>query len=69
MQQNQEMNLAQMTRTSEIILQKRQLSCKGIASDVRIYGGLIVDLMIWSYIFFGSICVLIHFFRDCKSFS
>ena len=28
------------------IPQKRQLSSKGIAQDLRIYGGLIVDLMI-----------------------
>ena len=52
MQQCPEMNLAQMTRTYEIILQKRQLSPKGIARDLRIYGGLIVDLMIWSSLFF-----------------
>ena len=41
-----------MTRTYEIILQKRQLSCKGIAHDIRIYCGLIVDLMSWSSLFF-----------------
>ena len=46
MQQCQEVNLAQTTRTYEIILQKRRLSCKGIARDLRIYGWLIVDLMI-----------------------
>ena len=46
MQQCQVMNLAQITRTYEIILQKRQLSYKGIARDLRINGGLIVDLMI-----------------------
>ena len=42
-----------MTRTSEIVLKKRQLSCKGIALDKRIYGGLIVDLMIWSPLFYA----------------
>ena len=42
-----------MTRTYEIILQKRQLSWNGIACDLRIYGGLIVDLMIWSSLFFA----------------
>ena len=46
-------NLAQMTRTYEIILQKRQLSCKGIACDLRIYSVLIVDLMIWSSLYFA----------------
>ena len=44
MQQCQEMNLAQITRTCERMLQKRLLSCKGIAQDLRIYGGLVVDL-------------------------
>ena len=42
-----------MTRTYEIITQKQQLSRKGIARDLRIYGGLIVDLMIWSSLFFA----------------
>ena len=42
-----------MTRTCERILQKRQLSCTGIFRDLRIYGGLIVDLMIWSPLFFA----------------
>ena len=46
MQQCQEMNLAQMTRTCERIPQKRHLSCKGIARDLRIYSGLIFDLVI-----------------------
>ena len=46
MQLNQEMNIAQENRTCERILHKRQLSCNGIAGDLRIYGGLIVDLMI-----------------------
>ena len=46
MQQCQGMNLAQMTRTYEIIIKKRRLSCKGIARDLRIYDGLIVNLMI-----------------------
>ena len=46
MQQCQEMNLAHMTRTYERIIQKRQLSCKGIDRDLRIYGWFIVDLMI-----------------------
>ena len=45
MQQCQEMNLAQITKTYKIILEKRQLLCKGIGRDLRIYGGLIVDLM------------------------
>ena len=43
-----------MTRTYEIILMKRQLSCKDIARDLRIYGGLIVDLMLWSSLFFAG---------------
>ena len=51
MQQCQELNLAHLTRTYEIILQQRHLSCKGIARDLRIYAGLIVDLMIWSSLF------------------
>ena len=42
---SQEMNLAKMTRICEKILQKGQLACKGIARDLRIYRGLIVDLM------------------------
>ena len=42
-----------MTRIYEIILQKQQLSCKGIVHDLRIYGWLIVDLMIWSSFFFA----------------
>ena len=46
MQQCQEMDLAPMTRTFARILHKRQLSCQGIARDLRIYGRLIVDLMI-----------------------
>ena len=46
MQHYLEMNLAQITRTCERILQNRQFSCKGIAWDLRIYGWLVVDLMI-----------------------
>ena len=42
-----------MTRTCESILQKRQLSCTDISRDLRIYGGLIVDLMVWSSFFFA----------------
>ena len=42
-----------MTRTYEIILQTRQLSWKGIARFLRIYGGLMVDLVIWSSLFFA----------------
>ena len=53
MQQCQEMNLVQMTKTCERILKKRQLSCKGIAQDIRIYSGLIVDRIIWSSLFFA----------------
>ena len=73
MQQCQEMNLAKMTRTYEIILQKRKLSCKGIARDLRIYGGFIVDLMIFSSLFFAvflfwfmfsAIVKVFRYFRD-----
>ena len=69
MQQWQEMNLAQMTTTYEIILKKRQLSCKGIARDLRIYGGLIVDLMLWRSLFVAGVVFWFMFFRDCESFS
>ena len=48
-----------MTRTCEKILHIRHLSCKGIAQDLRIYGGLIVVLMIWSFLFF-AVFVLIY---------
>ena len=53
MQQYQEKNLPKMTRTCEIILQKRQLSYTDISRDLRINGGLIVDLMIWKFLFFS----------------
>ena len=69
MQQCQEMDLAQITRTYEIILQKRQLPCKGTALDLRIYGGLIVDLMIWSslfvavFVFWFMVSAIVKVFR------
>ena len=68
MQQCQEMNLAQLTRTYEIILKKRQLSCKGIALDLRIRGGLIVDLMIGSSLFFAVFVFWFMFFVIGKDF-
>ena len=40
------MNLSKMTMTCERILKKRQLPCTDISRDLRIYGELIVDLMI-----------------------
>ena len=76
MQQWQEKNLAQKTKTYEIILQERQLSCKGIARDLRIHGGLIVDLMIWSYLFiavfvfwfmFSAIVKVFRYFWDSNT--
>ena len=45
-----------MTRTCERILQKWQLSCTSISQDLRIYGGLIVDLMIWSSLSLQFLC-------------
>ena len=70
MQQCKEMNLAQMTRTYEIILQTRQLSWTGIASDRHInlwwVNCLFDDL---KFRFLCSFCVLIQvFFCQCKSF-
>ena len=67
MQQCQEKNLAQMTRTNEIILQKRQLPCKGIARDLRIYGGLIIDLLI-RFLFFAVFVFIFMFSAIVKVF-
>ena len=53
MQENQKMNLAKMTRTCERILQKQQSSCTVIYRDLWIYGGLVVDLIIRSSLFFA----------------
>ena len=73
MQQCQDMNLEQMTTTYEIIHKKRQLSCKGIARDLQIYGGLIVDLLLWKYLFlagfvfwfmFSAIFKVVRYFLD-----
>ena len=68
MQQYEEKNLAKMTRTCESILQKRQLLRTEISRDLRINGGLIVDLMVCSSLFVAVFVVLIHVFRDCESF-
>ena len=68
MQQCQEMNLAQMTTTYEIIRKKRQLSCKGIIRDLQIYGGLIVDLMLWSSLFFAGFVFWLMFSAIVKVF-
>ena len=57
-----------MTRTYEIILQKRQLSCKVIAPDSRIYGGLIVDLMICNSFFFAVFVFWFAFSAIVKGF-
>ena len=61
-QQYQEMNLAQMTRTYEIMLKKRQLSCKGIARDLRIYGLLIVVFVFW--FIFSTVVEVFRYFWD-----
>ena len=57
-----------MTRTYDIIPQKRPMSCKGIVRDLRIYGGLIVDLMIWSNLFFAGFMIWFLFSAIIKVF-
>ena len=57
-----------MTRNYEIFLQKWQLSCKGITRDLQIYGGLIVDLIIWSSLFFAVFVFLFMFSAIGKVF-
>ena len=57
-----------MTTTYEIICKKQQLSCKGIARDLRIYGGLSVDLMLWKYLFFAGFVIWFMFSAIVKVF-
>ena len=57
-----------MTRTYDIIRKKRQLSCKGIVRDLRIYGGLIVDLILWGSLFFAGFVFWFMFSAIVKVF-
>ena len=57
-----------MTRTYEIIRKKRQLSCKCIARDLRIYGGLTGDLILWGSLFFAGFVFWFMFSAIVKVF-
>ena len=57
-----------MTRSCGKILQKWQLTCTGTAPDLRIYGGLIVNLMIWSSLLYAVFMFWFIFFAIVKVF-
>ena len=69
MQQYQEMNLAKITSTCERILQMWQFSRTGIPRDLRVYGGLIIYLMIWNTLFFAVFMFWFMFSAIVKVFS